>query len=131
MYYIFGGLGVFGGLFPLIYVAMGVVFLSGSFGPPERAGGGGPPPEIGWFFIVIGGMVSLLIWTMAALNLFVGYNLSQKKRYLFCFVMACLCCISIPLGTILAVFTIVVLARPSVKELFDRRPTETLSPEEL
>ena len=79
MYYIFGGLGVFGGLFPLIYVAMGVVFLSGSFGPPERAGGGGPPPEIGWFFIVIGGMVSLLIWTMAALNLFVGYNLSQKK----------------------------------------------------
>jgi hypothetical protein len=129
LYYVFGGLGVCGGFFPLIYVFLGVAFLSGSMGPP-RGGAGGPPPELGWVFIVFGGVASLLIWTMAVCTLFAGYNLSRKKRYVFCFVIACICCASVPLGTILGVFTIVVLARPSVKELFDHGPTETLNPEE-
>jgi hypothetical protein len=129
MYYVFGGLGVFGGLFPLIYVAMGVAFLSGSMAPPGS--NGGPPPEIGWILIALGGSFSLLVWLMAACTLFAAYNLSRKKRYLFCFVIACICCASVPLGTILGVFTIVVLARPGVKELFDRDPAETrLAPEE-
>ena len=39
---------------------------------------------------------------------------------MFCFVIACLACMQMPLGTILGVFTIIVLARPSVKEMFDR-----------
>ena len=77
-----------------------------------------PPPELGWIFIAIGGGISLFTWAVAACCLFAGYNLGAKKRYIFCFVVACLCCIQIPLGTILGVFTIVVLARPSVKDLF-------------
>ncbi len=121
LYFVFGGLGVFGGLFPLIYVALGLAFLTGNMGP---AGRGGPPPEMGWFFIVGGGSVSVLMLALAACTLFTGYNLSKKKRYFFCFVIACLCCASIPLGTILGVFTIVVLARPGVKELFDQGPAE-------
>ena len=127
LYYVFGGLGVFGGLFPLIYVFLGVVFLSGSMAPPGSSGG--PPPEIGWIFVVMGGTFSLLVWAMAACTLLAAYNLSKKRRYLFCFVIACLCCASIPLGTILGVFTIVVLARPGVKELFEQGPTETLAKE--
>jgi hypothetical protein len=97
--------------------------------PPGSSGG--PPPEVGWILIALGGSFSLLVWLMAACTLFAGYNLSKKRRYLFCFVIACICCASIPLGTILGVFTIVVLARPGVKELFDRDPAETrLAPEE-
>jgi hypothetical protein len=129
LYYVFGGLGAFSGLFPLMYVAMGVAFLSGSMGPPRAGGAGGPPPELGWIFIVLGGGLSFLIWSLAACTLFAAYNLSKKRRYLFCFVIACLSCASIPLGTILGVFTIVVLARPGVKELFDQSPTETLPTE--
>jgi hypothetical protein len=125
LYYVFGGLGAFGGLFPLIYVALGVAFVSGAMGPAGRGGQGGPPPELGWIFIVFGGVISLLVWSMAACALFAAYNLSKKRRYLFCFVIACLSCASVPLGTILGVFTIVVLARPGVKELFDNSPTET------
>jgi hypothetical protein len=125
LYYVFGGLGVFGGLFPLIYVALGVAFVSGAMGAPGKGGAGGPPPEIGWIFIVGGGVFSLLVWSMAACTLFTAYNLSKKRRYLFCFIIACISCASVPLGTILGVFTIVVLARPGVKELFDNLPTET------
>ena len=121
MFYVFGGLGALGGLFPLIYVALGVAFLSGGMGGPR---GGGPPPEMGWFFIVFGGGISLFIWAMALCTLFTGYNLSRKKRYMFCFVIACICCMSVPLGTILGVFTIVVLARPAVKELFEQSSRE-------
>lgn len=118
IYYIFGGLGVVGGLLPLLYVVLGVVFLAGGISTPN---GDGPPPEIGWLFIAIGGGLSSLIISSAVCTLFAGYNLSRNKRYLFCFVIACICCASIPLGTILGVFTIVVLARPSVKQLFDSK----------
>jgi hypothetical protein len=132
LYYVFGGLSVFGGLFPLIYVVMGVFMVSGAMGPPGRGGAGGPPPElatVGYFFIVIFGGISLFMLALAGCALFTGYNLSRKKRYMFCFVDACFCCIQLPLGTILGVFTIVVLARPGVKELFDNSPTETLTAE--
>jgi hypothetical protein len=94
-------------------------------GPAGKGGAGGPPPEIGWIFIVGGGVFSLVVWSMAACTLFAAYNLSKKQRYLFCFVIACISCASVPLGTILGVFTIVVLARPGVKELFDNLPAET------
>lgn len=127
LYYVFGGLGVFSGLIPLVYVALGVVLLSVR---PTGPAGSGPPPEIGWLMIGFGSGLSLVLLALAGCALFTGYNLSRKKRYLFCFVDACLSCIQMPLGTILGVFTIVVLARPEVKELFDNPSTETSNPEE-
>jgi hypothetical protein len=36
-------------------------------------------------------------------------------------VIAIITCLSVPLGTALGVFTLIVLARPSVKQLFERR----------
>jgi hypothetical protein len=117
LYYVFGGLGILSGVFPLIYVVLGAVMVAGGMGGPGR---GGPPPEMGWFFIVIGGGISLLFWTMAGCTLFAGYSLGRRQRYMFCFVIACLCCMSMPLGTILGVFTIIVLVRPAVKEMFER-----------
>jgi hypothetical protein len=127
LYYVFGGLGVFGGLIPLVYVALGVVLLSVRQTGPA---GSGPPREIGWLMIGGGSALSLFLLALACCALFTGYNLARKRRYLFCFVDACICCIQMPLGTILGVFTIVVLVRPEVKELFDRTSTDTLNPEE-
>jgi len=43
---------------------------------------------------------------------------SLHTRYWFAFVMACIECLFIPFGTILGVFTIIVLSRESVKTLF-------------
>ena len=116
LFYVFGGLGALGGLFPLIYVAMGAAFVSGGMG----GAAGGPPPAVGYLLIAFGGIASLLVWSIAGCTLFTAYNLGRKTRYMFCFVIACLCCMSVPLGTILGVFTIIVLARPAVKEMFDR-----------
>ena len=49
-----------------------------------------------------------------------GSSLKQRRRRTLCFVVACLMLPSFPLGTILGVFTIIVLRRPSVQELFAR-----------
>ncbi|PYI82572.1 MAG: hypothetical protein DMF09_14100 [Verrucomicrobia bacterium] len=49
---------------------------------------------------------------------FAGRSLSRRKHYWFAFVVACIECIFIPFGTILGVFTIIVLSRESVKTLF-------------
>jgi len=122
LYYVLGGLGILGGLFPLIYVAIGVAVVAGGMG----GGPGAPPAAMGFFFIVIGGAISLLILALAGCTFYTGYCLAQHKNYMFCFVIACLTCMHMPLGTILGVFTIVVLVRPGVKEMFGvGEPTET------
>ena len=53
-----------------------------------------------------------------------GRYIVRHKHYIFCLVMASLNCLFMPFGTILGVFTIVVLMRPSVKTLF--YPSEDL-----
>jgi hypothetical protein len=80
---------------------------------------GAPPAALGWIFIVFPSCISVLAWAIGLCVLYAGYSLSQRTRHLFCFVMACLCCLNIPLGTALGVFTIIVLSRPSVKEAFE------------
>jgi hypothetical protein len=55
---------------------------------------------------------------MAICILIAGRSIALRKRYSFAFVMACVECLFIPFGTILGVFTIIVLLRESVKALF-------------
>jgi hypothetical protein len=57
--------------------------------------------------------------TLAACIAVAGRFLSQRRRYLFCLVMACvMAALSMPFGTVLGVFTIIVLMRPTVKAAF-------------
>ena len=73
-------------------------------------------------------------WSLAVCILLAGRFLSQHKHYMFCLVIAGLLCMITPFGTMLGVFTIIVLVRPSVKLLFspqsnpaagrEKRPSE-------
>ncbi len=112
-YYIAGGLTACFACIPFIHVGLGLVMVLGGFEGPD-----GPPAAMGWLFVVLGAMAIILGWTFAGLFLYTGRCLGGKKHYVFCIVVAALSCLQIPLGTVLGVFTIVVLARPSVKELF-------------
>ena len=116
-HYVLGGLMALGACFPIIHLAVGLAMMSGRFGPPTP---GEPPPELfGAIFVGVGAGAILLGWTMALCILFAGRSLSQRRRYVFCMVMAGLMMvICIPLGTGLGVFTIIVLQRPSVKQAF-------------
>jgi hypothetical protein len=113
-YYVYAGLQAVGGGFALLYIAFGAMFLAEPPGRPGQA----PPPELGWLFIGVGAFVALFSWTIAALMVCGGYHLARRRRYTLCLVLAGIACIGVPLGTVLGVFTFLVLARPSVREAF-------------
>lgn len=103
--------------FPLIHLTVGLMLL---FKPPAPPPGGEPfPVELfGLLFALIGGAVVLGGWALAACIFAAGRFLAARKRYYFCMVIAALSCIVFPIGTVLGVFTLLVLSRPSVKAMF-------------
>jgi len=61
-------------------------------------------------------------WIIAGCIIYAGICLSKSRKYIFCFIIAGVLCLFIPLGTILGVFTIIVLMRPTVRDLFSGVP---------
>lgn len=129
-HYVLAGLAALFGSLPIFHVLIGIAMVSGKFTfpvPPPPSGTTsappmtGFPPAFGWMFIVMGGGIILLSWTYAVLLFYSGRCISARRKWTFSFVMACISCIHIPLGTALGVFTILVLQRPSVKALYDRQ----------
>lgn len=122
-HYVYGGLHVVFGFFPLVYAGFGLLMLYAPqmFGPNNPRMGQPPPEFLGWFLVAVGGVVAIMIWGIASLLIHSGRCLSQQRRHTFCLIVAAISCLFMPLGTILGVFTIVVLSRPSVKNLFEAR----------
>ena len=67
-----------------------------------------------WFYLFMG----VLLLTGLVLNVLSGVFLLQKRNRLFSFIIGGLNCLQIPFGTALGVFTILVLSRESVRELY-------------
>ena len=115
-HYVVGGILALFSCFPIIHLIMGLVLV---FVPQAMEDSGDAPPAfIGWFFVAIAAAIIFTGWIVAAAILFAGRCLAKRKHYMFCLVVAGVECMFMPLGTVLGVFTIVVLMRESVKELF-------------
>jgi hypothetical protein len=121
-YYVLGGLHGLCACFPLFHLTVGVLLVSGAFPAPKQ--GEAIPEAFGWFFILFASAAILLGWTFAICLIVAGRMLQQQRGYLFCLVVAAIACIFMPLGTVLGVFTLIVLLQPSVKELFGRSERE-------
>ncbi len=80
-----------------------------------------PPPGFfdifKWVYVVLGAWSG----TSLVLNLLAGLYLRARKHRTFCFVVAAANCLHMPLGTILGIFTIIVLARDSVRIAFEAK----------
>jgi hypothetical protein len=98
---------------PFIHFFIGLAIATGAIedSDPEAR-------TIGFVFMALALGFILLGWTLAALMAFAGRSLAQRKRYTFCLIMGGVECLFMPVGTVLGVFTIIVLVRDSVKELF-------------
>jgi len=81
--------------------------------PEELAG------SISVLFAAIGIGFILFSLAAAALTAFAGWSLHNRRNRTFVLVVAALHLISIPFGTMLGVFTIIVLSRPEVTEQFE------------
>ncbi len=119
-HYIYGGFMALGGLVGVVYVIIGIALAASSLGASGGGPGGPPPAAIGGIFAFFGGVISLFIWAMAALVVYSGMSLKKRQRKTLSLVMACVCCMNIPLGTALGVFTLIVLNKPGVKAIYDR-----------
>ena len=122
-HFVGAGLAVFGMLFLFVHFSM----MSAMFNNPQmwnnsqmlKNGPQGPPPAVffagfKWFYLFFGAwyVVSLV------LNVISGICLLGRKGRMFSMVVAGFNCLHIPLGTVLGVFTIIVLMRDSVREAY-------------
>jgi hypothetical protein len=115
-HYVVGGLAALFALLPIIHVIFGLVFI---LLPEKFADKGQPPPAfVGWIFLIMGALFITLGWIFATLLILTGRFLARRKHYTFCIVMAAIESLFMPFGTVLAVFTLVVLFREPVKQLF-------------
>src|SRR6266498_6028345 len=117
-HYIVGGLAALFSFFPLLYTTVGAIFIFVARHGTAKPGEELPPEFVGWIFAIIGSLLFLLGIAITICILIAGRSLAKHTRYWFAFVMACIECLFLPFGTILGVFTIIVLSRESVKTLF-------------
>jgi hypothetical protein len=106
--------------FPIFHLIMGLVMV---IAPGEMAENGEAFPLV--FGLLFVGMATLMIlagWTLAVLIILTGRRLARQTHYMFCLVMGGVECIFMPFGTVLGIFTIIVLTRPTVKRLFGQIP---------
>lgn len=119
-YMISAAISAFFSLIGLMYMAMGAFFGEMiSHMPPNASSAGQPPPEFfGWIFGGIGLLIFLVMMGIAALKFRAAFLLKQRRGRTFCMVIAALCCLGVPYGTVLGVFTFIVLGRNSVELRF-------------
>jgi lysylphosphatidylglycerol synthetase-like protein (DUF2156 family) len=116
-HYVVAGFAALFACFPIFHFIIGIgLFIIGVTQSQQTEAF--PLALVGLILAVVGGSIMLFGWAFAICIALAGRFLSQKKHRMFCFVMAGIECTSVPFGTILGVFTIIVLARPSVRELF-------------
>jgi hypothetical protein len=114
----------------IIHFVMGIMMVNGTFPGPRPGTPGAPPVFMGWFMLGLGAFMVLFSWTLAICLTIAGFCLSRRKAWTYCFVVACIICINVPLGTALGVCTILVLLRPKVKDLFAGKIVEGRDPED-
>src|SRR4051794_30081736 len=99
LHYVMAGVSLLFSLLPLLYALIGFAIVAQ----------GGPGQEVGWFFLVIFGSIALVLIVAAILSGIGGIFLHRRKARAFCFMVAIVLCIVVPLGTVLGIFTILVL----------------------
>lgn len=117
-HYVFAGFGLLGGCFMVGHYWLMQAMMTGQF--PSQSSAPPPPPEVFMMMkaiYVIGGF--MLVLGMAA-NIISAVFLRQGRHRIFSMVVAGLNCLQFPFGTVLGVFTFVVLMRETVREGYER-----------
>ncbi len=116
-HYVVAGLAALFSLFPVFHLAMGIGLVSGAF-DNARHEAAVAQSVVGWLLVVFALLFIVCGLCFAVCLAFAGKFLHERRRYRYCLVVAAIACVFMPFGTVLGVFTILVLMRPSVKAAF-------------
>lgn len=113
-HYVVAGVTALFALFPLIQLVIGIGIVTGPFNASRDPGAG----LFVWLFtifalvFILGGLAFSVCLALA------GSYIAKYRHYTYCLVVAAVSCVFFPFGTVLGIFTILVLSRDSVKRLF-------------
>ena len=110
-HYVYAALLALGGLVPMGISLVAVGVFSALVPAHEPAIKG----LVGGALLLVWGAIGLLLWIKAAFVAYSGLSLRRGQHRVLSIVVACLCCLNMPLGTLLGVFTLIVLNRPAVR----------------
>ena len=117
-HYVVAGLSALSALFPLIHLVIGIGMVTGRFDTTRDAGAG----LLGWLFIIFAVVFIVCGLVFSVCLALAGTYIAKYQHYTYCLVVAGLSCMFFPFGTVLGVFTILVLSKDSVKRLFRKEP---------
>lgn len=129
-FFIEAGMKVFMSLIGVLYAVIGVIMAYSIPNVPARPGQQPPPEFFRWFVAAFGTGFFVVGATLAVLSFLVARRLGQRRSRVFCMIVAGLGCIFIPYGTLLGIFTFLVLARPSIVQLFAHASSGSTVPSE-
>jgi hypothetical protein len=105
---------LFGLLFGILYIGIGAAAAASPSSTTEDQMSSG---AVGGIFIVLGIVFLVAALIYGILMLIAGGKLRKQRGYGFCFFVAIVDLLGFP-SIILGIFTLIVLSRPTVKELF-------------
>jgi hypothetical protein len=132
-YYVSAGITAFFSLIGLMYAAMG--FFIGAMAAhsahniteaTQSAENAAAPAFIGALFGIVGLIIFAVALAFAGAKVYAALCLKRRKGRTFCLVVAAFSCLEMPWGTLLGVFTIIVLERPTVSRQFS--PINAVTP---
>lgn len=104
-----------------LLIAIGVVVVASGAITLGGMEAGAPEAQVAGLAVgVIGSIVILVLLLTTTLQFLVARFLEQRRAHTFCFVIAVLNCLNMPIGTVLGVLTLIVLMRPSVQAMFEQ-----------
>ena len=118
LHYIWGGLNIAGGIALIIIytsVGIGMVAAGAIHGEPDQI-------ALGIFagvFIMFAFTLGFFIIASAVLSIVSASLMLKRKNRVFSIVIAGTECANAPLGVLLGVFTIVILSKPELRELYN------------
>ena len=130
-HYVVGIIMAFFACLPLFHVGFGIAMLTGALPEPSNGHEEAFPTLFAWLFIIVGGSFFIFGQAVSIVVIVSGRFLKQRRGYLFSFIVACVMSTFVPLGTILGIFTIIVLSKDPVKGLYGRKLPATAVPPPL
>jgi hypothetical protein len=117
-YYIQAGIAAFNSVLLFGYSAIATAVLANLGRMSSETGQHGLPPALVSMLSVLLAILLILVAVYTVCLFLAGLWLRRFQNLLFIQIMAGLNCLAIPYGTVLGIFTFMVLQRPSAKQFF-------------